>query len=481
MRKVELNMTEENKYNIIKKLVETDGNKKRAALKIGCTLRNVNRLIAKYKKEGKAGFMHKNKGRRPAKAFDEETKRFVIDLYKEKFTDTNFAHYCEILNKHYDIKISDTCVNNWLRAEGILSPKARRKTKKNQKKILRAKLKEEKLEKQKNKIKESIERVDESLAHPRRPRCKYMGEMIQMDASEFVWAPEAGKWHLHVAIDDASGKIVGAYFDYQETLNGYYQVARQIFANEGVPAMFYTDKRTVFEYKKKSASDVQKEDTFTQFAYMCSHLGIEIKTTSVAQAKGRVERLNQTLQSRLPVELRLAGINTIEEANKFLTESYIKEFNEEFSLHLDSSKSVYEKQLTETQINKACAVIEERKIDSGHSFQYHKKHYMVTTANGSDIYFKKGTEVLVIKCLDDTLYVNVNDRLYTIREIENWQKYSESFDVKPELKKEKKKYIPPLDHPWRKNSWKLYSSSMKQHLYGANNKIFLGHFQNCLT
>ena len=133
-------------------------------------------------------------------------KRFVIDLYKEKFTDTNFAHYCEILNKHYDIKISDTCVNNWLRAEGILSPKARRKTKKNQKKILRAKLKEEKLEKQKNKIKESIERVDESLAHPRRPRCKYMGEMIQMDASEFVWAPEAGKWHLHVAIDDASGK-----------------------------------------------------------------------------------------------------------------------------------------------------------------------------------------------------------------------------------------------------------------------------------
>lgn len=188
----------------------------------------------------------------------------------------------------------------------------------------------------------------------------------------------------------------------------------------------------------------------------------------MAQAKGRVERVNQTLQSRLPVELRRARITTIEQANQFLLE-YIKKFNDQFALRLNSTKSVYEKQLTSAQINKALTVIDNRKIDKGHSFQYNNLHYMIVTADGTDVYFKEGTEVMVIKCLDGKIYANINDKLYNIREIKNWKEYSENFDVRPELKKEKKKYIPPVDHPWRQNSWKLYSSSIRAHLYGAHN------------
>ncbi|WP_270424560.1 hypothetical protein [Catenibacterium mitsuokai] len=85
----------------------------------------------------------------------------------------------------------------------------------------------------------------------------------------------------------------------------------QILINYGIPAMFYTDRRTVFEYKRKDRSS-DAEDTFTQFSYACHNLGIKIKTMSVLQAKGRVERLNQMLQSRLPVELRHAHITNIE-------------------------------------------------------------------------------------------------------------------------------------------------------------------------
>ena len=88
---------------------------------------------------------------------------------------------------------------------------------------------------------------------------------------------------------------------------------------------------------------------------------------------------------------------------------------------------------------------------------------MIVTAAGADVYFSEGTEVMVIKCLDDKVYANINDKLYNIREIENWEEYSENFDVRPELKKEKKKYIPLVDHPWRQNSWKLYSSSIRAH------------------
>ena len=125
--------------------------------------------------------------------------------------------------------------------------------------------------------------------------------------------------------------------------------------------------------------------------------------------------------------------------------------------------------MTSAQINKALTVIDNRKIDKGHSFQYNNLHYMIVTADGTDVYFKEGTEVMVIKCLDGKIYANINDKLYNIREIENWEEYSENFDVRPELKKEKKKYIPPVNHPWRQNSWKLYSSSIKAHLYGAHN------------
>ena len=80
-----------------------------------------------------------------------------------------------------------------------------------------------------------------------------------------------------------------AYFDEQETLNGYYNVLHQILTQHGIPAMFYTDHRTVFEFKKKKSNQIE-HDTFTQFSYACHQLGVELKTTSVAQAKGRVEK-----------------------------------------------------------------------------------------------------------------------------------------------------------------------------------------------
>ena len=93
-------------------------------------------------------------------------------------------------------------------------------------------------------IKLAIASVDDESAHPRRPRCKYFGEMIQMDASSFEWIP-GHIWHLHLAVDDSTGTVVGAYFDTQETLNGYYHVFFQILTNYGIPALFYTDRRTV--------------------------------------------------------------------------------------------------------------------------------------------------------------------------------------------------------------------------------------------
>lgn len=241
MRKVNLRMNEQFKYDIIKNLVDNNGNKKRAASKLNCSLRTINRLIIKYNLEGKNGFIHGNRGRIPASSIPSDSRSEIVDLYMTSYGDANLRHFSEIVQQDLGISVSDTTLNYWLRSEGVLSPKARKKIKGNVKKQLKLELNNTSCEKVKNSIKEAIAIIDSDDAHPRRPRCKYAGEMIQMDASSYNWI-ENEIWHLHVAIDDATGEVVGA----------YYHVFYQILTSYGIPAMFYTDRRTIFEYKKKT-------------------------------------------------------------------------------------------------------------------------------------------------------------------------------------------------------------------------------------
>ena len=129
----------------------------------------------------------------------------------------------------------------------MLSPKARKATKKKLKAHLKAQAECAKSKRQKEQLQQTLTLVEEP--HLRRPRCAYFGEMLQMDASQHRWFGEQIP-HLHAAIDDATETIVGAYFDTQETLHGYYTVFHQILTDYGIPYLFYTDRRTVFEYKK---------------------------------------------------------------------------------------------------------------------------------------------------------------------------------------------------------------------------------------
>lgn len=149
MRKVSLRMNEKYKYDVIKKLVNTNGNKMNAAIKLNCSLRTINRLISKYKLEGKSAFIHKNRNRKPASTFSDEIRKTVIDLYRTKYFNSNLLHFSQLLSKLEDIHVSDTTINHWLRVEDILSPKARRKTKKD----LKLELKRRKKQSQSNKKK----------------------------------------------------------------------------------------------------------------------------------------------------------------------------------------------------------------------------------------------------------------------------------------------------------------------------------------
>src|SRR5574344_85534 len=156
--------------------------------------------------------------------------------------------------------------------------------------------------------------------------------------------------------------VVAAYFDNQETLNGYYNIYYQILTKYGIPYLFKTDKRTVFEYNKKGTTS-DEDNTFTQFAYACSQLGTSIETSSVPEFKPRIERLFESFQLRLIPELRLANITTIEEANKFLP-IFLEKYNSKLALCIDNTKSVFEKQPSKEKINLTLAVLSHKIIDT---------------------------------------------------------------------------------------------------------------------
>ena len=459
MRKVDLRMNEAYKYQIIKKLVEANGNKNSAALKLGCTRRHINRLIQGYQTEGKSFFAHGNRGKKPVHALPHETKNLIFDLYLNKYHGANFTHFCELLRKKEEIKACRSTIRAILINENIISPLATKAMKKKIKQALAEEKKQAKTKKEMTAIQKKI--IDIEDAHPRRPRCAYFGEMIQMDASPEIWFG-SDKTYLHLAVDDATGSVVGAYFDTQETLKGYYNVFYQILTNYGIPYLFYTDRRTVFEFKLKKAPSIQ-EDTFTQFGYACKQLGVNINTTSIPQAKGRVERMFQTFQSRLPIELRLAGATTLEQANEFLN-SYIKEFNAVFALPIDYTKSVFEKQPSPQVINLTLAVIAKRKIDCGHCIRFNNIFYKPVNERSLPVYYHQGTSCLVIQSFDGRLFTSIGEKVYALDEIPLHEKQSNNFDLPTAVAKAKKRYIPPMNHPWRDGAFTDYVRTQSHHL-----------------
>ena len=450
MRKVELRMNEEKKYKIIKKLVETNGNKKRAAIELDVTVRQINRMIAGYKAYGKEFFVHGNRGRQPQHTLSVELKQQIIDLYTSKYWDCNYRFFTELLAKHENINVSESAVRKMLIEEYMISPKCQRKTKRRMKKELEQKKEVATSKKEIEALQSCIVAIED--AHPSQPRSTYFGEELQMDACEHLWFGNS-KTSLHATIDDATNQVVGAYFDYAETLYGYYKVTEQFLTKYGIPYMIKTDRRTVFEYKKKN-SPSDEDDTCTQYSYACSQLGIAIETSSTPEFKPRIERLFQTLQARLPIELRLAGITTIDEANAFLPK-FLKEFNKQFALCINNTKSVFDNQVDNETINLTLSVLSQRTIDSGHSIKYHNKLYKTIDKNGNNIFYAKGTKCMVIKTLNGELYASIDKDIYVLEEIPIRAEKSPNFDDVEEYKPIKRK-IPNMNHPWRKKSFENF-------------------------
>src|SRR6056297_1276889 len=336
------------RYVTISRLSEGQITTEQAANYLGLSTRQILRLKKGVREFGAHALIHKNSGRKPHHAICDSLREKIIFLKgSHPYANANFQHFQELLAEYEKIKISYSALYALLTKSGIKSPKKRRRF----------------------------------THHRRRKRKTAEGLLVQLDASPFDWLSDGRVYHLHGGIDDATGQILSLYLAEGECLEGYFQMMHLMLELFGIPVGLYSDRHTIFFSPKKDKLSLEdqlagKRVNLTQFGRAMNQLGIQMIAARSPQAKGRIERLWQTLQSRLTVELKYHGIKTIQQANPFLRE-YIPKFNARFALET-KEESVFRTVPEGMCIDHILCVIEKRTYDRGGVFSFYHKHFQIT-------------------------------------------------------------------------------------------------------
>jgi hypothetical protein len=425
-----------NRYHVIMASLEGKLTVPEAAKAIGLSERQVTRLRNGVKQEGAAFMVHKNTKKASSRAVSQAEKKKIVELYRsEKYCGANFLHFSELLAEHEGLARSYTTIRNILTQAQIESPKKRRRTK----------------------------------AHHRRKRKAQEGLLIQMDATPFEWFGGSAKFTLHGGIDDATGNIVGTYMAKHECLQGYFEVVRQIVSRNGVPVAAYADRHAIFRSPNADKLTMEeqldgKQAADTQFGRAMKELGITLIAARSPQAKGRIERLWETLQSRLVIEFRIHGIKTVHEANAFL-EEYIQKFNAQFAVKPEDTEKAYVP--TSLDLDLVLCVKEKRVVDNGGVFSFYGKQWKLCDA---DIPGK--TRVEVVASPTRGILALYKEKVFEVLPFIKPQKATA-------IKADIKQAIPPEDHYYKrgKPAIPLYSSDLVDaEIHRMLNDIFLAKY-----
>jgi len=213
--------------------------------------------------------------------------------------------------------------------------------------------------------------------HVWRPRKDNYGEMQQFDGSYHIWFGDK-EYCLLLSVDDATGKITHARLGYNESVKAVFRFWSEYFKKHGLPLSIYLDKFSTYKINHKNAVD--NKDMITQFQRATNQIGVKLITVHSPQAKGRVERMNGTLQDRLVKELRLAGITTIDEANKFL-EEYIPKFNAKFAVVPQRGKDLHKKinNIVREKLLQIFSIQNARKINNDYTVRFENNYFQKIT------------------------------------------------------------------------------------------------------
>ena len=340
---------------------------KQVADALGLSERRVKQIKKEVKENGVKSIQHGNRGRKPKNTISDETRKRILELRSSyEYEISNFKHFQELLKERENIDISYSALYNILRNAGIKSPKKHHKTK----------------------------------LHHRRKRKECEGMMLQADGTPFDWFGSGEKYSLHGFIDDATGKVTGLYMCKNECLLGYLEVLRQ------TPPKKVNDHITIEEQLNG------REKGITQFGRIVEDLGITMFAASSPQAKGRIERLWETLQSRLVTEFRINKITSIEQANKFLI-TYIVKYNSQFAINPQNKQNMFLKLPKRYNLDELLCVRFERTIDNAGVFSINNSKFQIM-----DKSLPPKTKIQVYLSKKIGMRVKSNNKVYDVQPLE---------------------------------------------------------------
>lgn len=357
---------------MLRRLMRGELRQARAAELLGVGVRQVKRLVLRHRREGDAGLISRRRGRPSNNRLGAATTAAIETALGTRYADFGATLASEKLGEIEGISVSKETVRQIQIRLGLWRPKRRRAKK--------------------------VFQVRE-----RRPR---FGELIQIDGSPHDWLEGRGpRCTLIVFIDDATGRLTHLRFAPAETTRAYLEALEAHVLAHGVPLAFYSDRHGIFRVNAKEA---EGGDGFTEFGRVVERLRIELIHAATPQAKGRVERANQTLQDRLIKEMRLAGVASIAEAQAF-ADSFRQRWNERFAVAPRQAEDAHRPWSgSRADLAEEMARREERTLSKALTFSAGAVRYAVrTTGPGMAL---RGAKVTLLHFLDGTLRVRFKDR-----------------------------------------------------------------------
>lgn len=415
-----LSNQEERRIEILNRVLAGVLTMREAASLLGVGERQARRLLKRYTVDGPRGIRHGNRGRRPVHAVPEEVRRQVVSLAVDRYARVNHSHLAELLADREGIVLPRSTLARILSEAGIRSPRAKRRRSKHR---------------------------------SRRERYPQEGMLLQIDGSHHAWLEERGsKLVLLAVIDDATGKVPAARFHLSEDTEGYFLLFRNLCRKTGVPQAIYSDKHAIFwsTQGESLTEQLAGRRSPTQFGRAIAELGIQLIPAHSPQAKGRIERLWDTLQDRLVAELRLANATSLEQANAYLS-GFLARFNRSFAVEPEQSGTAYRPRVTASALDTILCFKHERVVSNDNTVRINQVVLQILPGPNRRG-FSKAT-VTVHESLDHHFAVFFEGRLLP----------SKLFPVRklltPKPRKRTLKSTPPPtqptiwkpapDHPWR--------------------------------
>lgn len=386
-----------------------------AAIQLRLSARHLKRMKAKARKDGLSALLHGNRGKpSPNRLPDSERKR-IVALVSEKYLDFTPTFAAEKLSESHGITHDPKTIQSVLIEANIWTRRVKRK------------------------------KEQHRSWRERRPA---KGDLVQFDGSYEHWFEDrGGESCLLAAIDDATGEVIHAMFDYDEGLVPVCGFWEAYLTKNGKPLAIYLDKFSTYRMNLSTARE--NADTLTQFGRAMQELRIEVINANSPQAKGRVERLFQTLQDRLIKELRLNNISDIETANQFLTKKFIPAFNAKFAVE-PRTRADHHRSLIQRETNNLSAILcrqEERTVRSDFTISYATRWYQLTA--DQPVTVCKKDVIVVEERPDGTIQMRLRGKYLNHRILPARPLKANSLWVLPATTLERVPVKPPANHPWR--------------------------------